>query len=160
MRMSPNLALLAAMIAAAAIVPARAQEAFDACTVFTQEDAEKALGTQAGAEPQNPKVKRPRVVLGCAYHGSKDGKPVAASAQFKFARTGEEQLRAFEEARLQLQTKPMLISGAEAFWAGKSGQMHVRKGRAWITLQVGPPAVRERELEQARKLAELLVKKL
>jgi len=160
MRMSPYLALLAAMIAAAAIGPARAQEAFDACAVFTQEDAEKVLGTRAAAEPQNPKVKRPKVVLGCAYNGSKDGKPVAATAQFKFARTGEEQLRAFEEARLQLQTKPMLISGAEAFWAGKSGQMHVRKGRAWITLQVGPPAVNEREVEQARKLAELLVKKL
>ena len=47
-----------------------------------------------------------------------------------------------------------------AFWAGKAGQMHVRKGRAWITLTVGPAAVRERELESAKKLAETLVKKL
>ena len=69
-------------------------------------------------------------------------------------------MRAFDEARLQLQTKPMLISGAEAFWAGKAGQMHVRKGRAWFTLTVGGATVREREIDSAKKLAETLVKKL
>jgi hypothetical protein len=105
-------------------------------------------------------VRRPRVVLGCAYHASKDGKPVTATAQFKFLRTPDEAGRAFDEARLQLQTKPLLISGAEAFWSGKTGQMHVRKGRTWITLSVGPATLREREVDPARKLAELLVKKL
>ena len=157
MRMS--LALFTAFLAAAAL-PAAAQDAFDACTVFTQADAEKALGTSAAPEPVNPKVKRPKVVLGCAYHGNKEGKPVSATAQFKFARTPDEQGRAFDEARLQLQTKPMLISGAEAFWAGKAGQMHVRKGRAWMTLTVGGANIREREVDVAKKLAEVLVKKL
>lgn len=156
MRMS--LALFTALLAAA--LPAAAQDAFDACTVFTQADAEKALGTSAAPEPVNPKVKRPKVVLGCAYHGNKEGKPVSATAQFKFARTPDEQGRAFDEARLQLQTKPMLISGAEAFWAGKVGQMHVRKGRAWMTLTVGGATIREREVDVAKKLAEVLVKKL
>jgi hypothetical protein len=143
-----------------AAMPAAAQEAFDACNVFTQQDAEAALGTKAEPEPLNPKVKRPKVVLGCAYHGNKEGKPVSATAQFKFARTPDEQARAFDEARLQLMTKPMILSGAEAFWAGKVGQMHVRKGKAWVTLTVGPAAVRERELDNAKKLAEALVKKL
>lgn len=152
--------LLAAFLGAAAIVPANAQEAFDACNVFTQEDAARALGTEANPEPRNAKVKRPRVVLGCAYHGSREGKPVSATAQFKFARTPDEQSRAFDDARLQLATKPMLISGAEAFWAGKAGQMHVRKGRAWVTLTVGPANVRERDLDSAKKAAEAIVKKL
>ena len=147
-------------VAAAFAGPAIAQEAFDACSVFTQQDAEQALGTKADPEPVNPKARRPRVVLGCAYHGNKEGKPVSATAQFKFARTPDEQARAFDEARLQLQTKPMLLSGAEAFWAGKVGQMHLRKGRTWVTLTVGPAAVRERELENAKKLAESLAKKL
>jgi hypothetical protein len=159
MRKSQALAALAAF--GTAVIPAaNAQEAFDACTVFTQEDAQKALGTQATGEPVNPKVRRPKVVLGCAYHASRDGKPVAATAQFKFLRTPDEAARAFDEARLQLQTKPMLISGAEAFWSGKTGQMHVRKGRAWITLSVGPTTPRERDVDPARTLAELLVKKL
>jgi hypothetical protein len=152
-------AAIALAASSLAVMPAAAQD-FDACTVFTQQDAEAALGTRADPEPQNPKVRRPKVVLGCAYHGNKDGKPVTATAQFKFARTPEEQARAFDEARLQLQTKPMLLSGAEAFWAGKVGQMHVRKGRTWVTLTVGPAAVRERELDRAKKLAESLVKKL
>jgi len=149
-----------AVASAFAAIPAAAQEAFDACTVFTQQEAEQALGTKADPEPVNPKAKRPKVVLGCAYHGNKEGKPVSAAAQFKIARTGDEQARAFDEARLQLQTKPMILSGAEAFWAGKVGQMHVRKGKAWVTLTVGPAAVREREIDSAKKLAEALVKKL
>ena len=150
----------AAVAAATAVVPAAAQEAFDACNVFTQEDAEKAVGGSMSPEPSNPKARRPKVVLGCAYHGSKEGKPISATAQFKFARTPDEQARAFDEARLQLQTKPILMPGAELFWAGKTGQMHLRKGKAWVTLQVGPANVRERDVEAAKKLAERLVKKL
>ena len=158
---NPKVPALLTVAFAAWAFPAAAQEAFDACNVFTAADAEKALGTKADPEPVNPKAKRPKVVLGCAYHGSKEGKPVTAAAQFKFARTPDEQARAFDEARLQLQTKPMILSGAEAFWAGKAGQMHVRKGRAWITLTVGSPSnIREREVENAKKLAETLVKKL
>ena len=160
MRM-PRFTALMAAVACAAAMHAPAQEAFDACNVFTQEDAGKALGAPAEPEPQNPKVKRPRVVLGCSYHTTKEGKPVSATASFKFARTADEQARAFDEARLQLQTKPMLMSGgAEAFWAGKTGQMHVRKGRTWVVLQVGPANVRERDFETARRAAEAIVKKL
>lgn len=159
MRISQAIAVVCACGAAAAVPPALGQD-FDACTVFTQEDAEKALGTPAASEPVNPKVKRPKHVPNCTYTGSKDGKAVSATAQFKVARTNEEAARAFDESRLQLQTKPMLISGAEAFWSGKTGQLYVRKGKTAVSLAVGPAKVNERELDAARKLAEILVKKL
>lgn len=139
---------------------ALAQEAFDACALFTQVEAEKVMQTAAAGEPDHPRVKRPRVVTSCAYHGFKDGKAVEAKAQFRFARSDAEAQRAFDDARFDLQTKPLLIGGAEAFWSGRTGQLNVRKGRAWITLSVGPSTLRERDIEPARKLAQILVEKL
>jgi hypothetical protein len=153
---------VAAVLAANALVlPARAaEEAFDACDVFTAADAEKALGTTAATDPVNPKVKRPKVIPTCTYKGFKDNKPVSATVQFRWGKTNEEAQHAFDEARLQFQTKPMLISGSDAFWSGKTGQMNVRKGRTWITLMVGPDKVSERDIDSAKKLAEILVQKL
>jgi hypothetical protein len=149
-------------VAAIAAGPAgvAAQEAFDACNVFTSADAEAAMGTAAAAEPVNPKVKRPKVVLACTYTGFKENKPVAATAQYRFARTDAEAQKAFDDARLQFQTKPLYISGAEAFWSAKTGQLNLRKGRTWVTLSVGPAKIGERDIDQAKKLAEILVKKL
>ena len=154
--------MLVVVAACGLLVPlaALAQDAFDACNVFTAADAEKALGTAAAGEPVNPKAKRPKVVAACTYTGFKEGKPVAAKAQFRFARSDAEAQRAFDDARMQLQTKPMLMSGAEAFWSGKTGEMHVRKGRTWVTVSAGPATVKDREVESARKLAEAIAKKL
>ena len=150
----------AVALAVLAIAPAGAQQAFDACEVFTQADAESALGTAAAAEQANPRARRPKVVTSCAYDGFKDGKAVEARAQFRFARSDDEARRAFDDARLKLQTKPLLLPGAEAFWSGGTGQMHLRKGRTWVTLSVGPAKHSERDADQARKLAELLAAKL
>jgi hypothetical protein len=136
-----------AVASAFAAMPAAAQEAFDACTVFTQQEAEAALGTKAEPEPVNPKVKRPKVVLACAYHGNKEGKPVSATAQFKFARTPEEQARAFDEARLQLMTKPMILGrqgGTDARAQGQ-GLGHPDRGS-----RCGARA-RARQREEARR---------
>ena len=152
-----------AMAAALAVLmgPARAaEEAFDACEVFTQGDAEKGLGVAAATDPVNPKVKRPKVIPNCTYKGFKDGKRVEATVQFRFARTDADAERAFEDARLQFQTKPMLISGTQAFWSAKTGQMNMRKGRTWVTLAVGPEKPSERDSADARKVAEALAKKL
>jgi hypothetical protein len=150
-----------AFAAAAWATPALSQDAFDACDLFTQADAERALGTAATTEPQNPKVKRPKVVATCTYHGFKEGKPVAASAQFRFGKTDPDAQHAFDEHRLQVQTKPLIIPGAEAaFWSAKTGQMNVRKGRTWVTLSVGPAPLAERDMDQARKLAEIIAKKI
>ena len=154
-------ALLAvAASAATATLPSWGQDAFDACTVFTQADAEAAMGVAAAGEPVNPKVRRPKVVNTCTYNGFKDSKPVAAKAEFKFARNEADAQRAFDDARLQFQTKPMFISGAEAFWSAKTGQMNVRKGRTWVAVSVGGALPKEREMDPAKKLAEILVKKL
>lgn len=104
--------------------------------------------------------KRPRLVTACTYRGFKEGAPVEASAHFRFSRTDAEAQRVFDEARMDHQTKPLIIDGSDAFWAGRSGQMNILKGRAWITLSVGPDAPRQREIEPARRLAEMLVKKM
>src|SRR5512140_2111418 len=145
MRTLDVLACAALAVAALNAAAAPQEEPFDACAVFTQADAEKALGTAAQPEPVNPKARRPKVVTTCTYTGTKDGKPVAASVQFRFGRSDQEARGAFEEARLQFQTKPLLLSGVEAFWSGKTGQMHVRKGRTWVTVSVGPAKPSERE---------------
>ena len=160
MRIPQALALLAVFGTAAIALPARAEEAFDACTVFTSDDAGKAMGAPATGEPVNPKVKRPKVVLTCTYTGSKEGKPLSANVQFKFHGNNDAALKAFDESRLQLQTKPMLLTGADAFWTSKTGQMYLRKGRATIIVQVGSAKVNERDVSDAKKLSELLIKKL
>lgn len=151
---------VAAFLAAAGIPVHAAEESFDACDVFTQADAEKVLGTTAATEPVNPKVKRPKVIANCTYHGFKDGKAVSATAQFRFGKTDADAGHAFEDARLQYQTKPMLISGTQAFWSAKTGQMNLLKGRTWVTVAVGSDRPNERQPDDARKLAEVLAKKL
>ena len=138
-----------------------AEEAFDACLVFTQADAEKALGSAASPEPVNPKAKRPKVVTSCAYHGFKESKPVEARAQFKSARTDAEAQHAFDDAKLKLATKPLLIPGTDSsFWSAKTGEMNVRKGRHWLVVTVGSPRASEREMEPSRQLAQALAQKL
>jgi hypothetical protein len=138
-----------------------ADDPFDACQVFTHADAQKALGTEAAGEPVNPRVKRPRVVTSCAYTGTKDGKPVEARVQYRFAQNAAELQRAFEEAQLKIATKPLMIKGAEAsFWSAKTGQMNLRKGRTWLTVHVGSPKPVEREVDSARALAEALAARL
>ena len=153
--------LPAALSAALAAATVAAQEsAFDACTVFTADDAQKVLGPEAALEAANPKAKRPKVVPACTYSAVKDGRPYAATATFHVGRTNEEAQRVFEDARMKLQTKPMLISGADAFWSAKTGEMTVRKGKTRLTVMVGPAQLNLREVDDAKKLAEILVKKL
>ena len=160
MRIGSFMTILAVAAAGVAMAPARAQDTFDACTVFTMDDAKKVLGPDVTEEPVNPKVKKPKVVQTCNYYASKDGAKLTASANFKWGKTNEETQRAFEDARMQHQTKPMLISGAEAFWAGKLGEMMLKKGRTWITISVGPAQPTQRDINAAKALAEILVKKM
>jgi hypothetical protein len=54
----------------------------------------------------------------------------------------------------------MFISGSPAFWSAKQGQLHVLKGRTWLTVTVGSTVATERDPDLARKLGEALVKKL
>ena len=160
---------VAAVLGAAAVsrIAWAAEDTFDACEVFTQAEAEKALGAPAAApaEPVNPKTKlppkRPKVVPICSYSGFKESKPVSARAEFRFGKTEADAQKAFDEARMLYQTKPLLINGADStFWSGKRGELHVRKGRTYLILQVGPAPVNERDMNDARKLGEVLAKKL
>ena len=155
-----SLRMLAALAAAFVAIPAAAEEAFDACTVFTLEDAQKVIGKEAAGEPVNPKAKRPKVIASCTYHSTKDGQKIVASASFKWGKNNEDAQRAFEDARMQFQTKPMLFSDAEAFWSAKVGELMLRKGKTWLTVAVGPAQVTQRDMNDARKLAEILVKKM
>ena len=157
MQLKTILGVVLAVLAGSAMA---AEEPFDACEVFTQADAEAVMGTAAQPEPVNPKVKRPKVVTKCTYTGFKEGKAVAATAEFRFGRTEADAKSAFGEHRLQVQTKPILISGTDAFWSAKTGQMNMRKGRAWLTLSVGPQKFSDRNLDDAKKLAEILAKKM
>jgi hypothetical protein len=153
--------MLAAMGMAAVLAPAAAAEdSFDACALFTHEDAQKVLGADAAPEPVNPKVKPPKIIPACTYNAVKDGTRLAATATFKFGKTNEEVQRVFEDARMKFQTKPMLISGADAFWSAKTGEMTLRKGRTWVTVAVGPQQLNLRDVNDAKKLAEILAKKL
>src|SRR5258708_27183708 len=159
---------IGAVLGAAAASPiAWAEDAFDACEVFTQADAEKALGVPAAAPaeaPVNPKAKfppkRPKVIPVCTYSGFKESKPVTARAEFHFGKTEADAQKAFEDARMHFQTKPLLIANRAAFWSGKTGQLHARKGRTWVTLQVGAAPLPQRDINDARKLGEILAKKL
>jgi hypothetical protein len=158
-----KIAGVAAVLVSTALVPfaARAvEETFDACDVFTSADAEAVLGVAAAAEPVNPKVKKPKVILTCTYTGFKDSKPVAATVLFKFGKTNEEAQHLFDDARLQFQTKPLLMSGADAFWSSKTGQLNLHKGRTWATVSVGSPKLSERDMADAKKLGEILIKKM
>ena len=152
---------IAAAMAAALAAPAWAQpQAFDACQVFTQADAEAALGASAQPPVENPKARKPKVIPVCTYTGTRDGKPVSATAHFRFGRNDDETARAFEDDRLKFQTKPLLIRGIDAAFWSRSGEMNIRKGRTWVSLAIGPQKPAERDMEAARKAAESLAKKL
>jgi hypothetical protein len=160
MRIGSFIRILAMAAVGLQLTPALAQESFDACEIFTVEDAQKVLGKDAAPEPVNPKMKRPKVIPSCTYLATRDNVKVAATALFKWGKTNEDTQRTFEDARMQFQTKPMLIEGAQAFWAGKQGEMMLRKGRTWITISVGPAMPTQRDLNETRRLAEILVKKM
>ena len=152
--------MTAAALAAWAALGAGAQDTFDACEIFTQADAQKVLGANVDPEPVNPKVKRPKVISTCTWWSSKDGKPVSASANFRFARTEADAQRAFDDEKLKFQSKPMLIGGATAFWSAKQGALQLLKGRTWLVVAVGGAKPAERDADASRKVAEILVKKL
>jgi len=151
-------AALAALCATGAM--AQAPDTFDACDIFTQADAQKALGLAVEPEPVNPKAKKPKVIPTCTWWASKDGKPLSASVTFRVARSEADARRAFDDERLAFQTKPMLMGGSSAFWSAKQGVVQFLKGRTWVVVAVGGAKPAERDAEAARKVAEAMEKKL
>ena len=151
--------LIACLTCTTALAAPHAYAAFDACDVFTQAEAESVMEVAVANDARSRK--RPWLVTTCSYRATKEGLPVEASVHFRFSGSDLEAQRAFDEARMSLQTKPFIMpGGAEAFWSARTGEMNLRKGRAWVTMSVGPDAVKDRDLEPARKLAEMIAKKL
>jgi hypothetical protein len=151
--------MAAAAMAVASMTAARAQDAFDACDLFTIDEARRVLGANAEAEPVNPKARKPKVVATCTWWASKDGKPVSASATFRFARNESDARRAFDEEKLKFQTKPMLIGDATAFWSAKQGALQMLKGRTWVVVSVGGAKPVDRDMDASKRVAEALEKK-
>jgi hypothetical protein len=133
----------------------QSKDAFDACQVLTQADAEKALG-KAVAVPELPKGKKPVVSSTCTWTAGED----SVSAQFIGAKTDAEAKKAFDEMRLQFQTKPVMMSGMEGFWSAKTGKFYALKGRTVVIVALGSPRLNERDAEKNRRIAEFLLNKL
>jgi hypothetical protein len=148
--------LFALFLAIPLAVFGQGKDAFDACQVLTQADAEKALG-KAVAVPELPKGKKPVVSATCTWMAGDD----SVSAQFMGGKTDAEVKKAFDEMRLQYQTKPvMLASGMEGFWSAKTGKFYALKGRTAVIVGLGSPRLNERDADKSRNLAIALLEKM
>lgn len=155
--------LLIMFVVAAAACQAQTPKDFDACRIFTTEDAEKVLAVAVKKDVANSKVKsKDKAVMACSYSSeSGDAKPLqVAAVLFRFARSDEEAKRMFSESRLEVRGRPMIIARADTFWDEKSGQLNVLKGNVWLTVNAGPAGLQKREPEAAKKLAEALIPKI
>jgi hypothetical protein len=133
----------------------QSKDVFDACQVLTQEDAEKALGKPV-AVPELPKGKKPVPSATCTWTAGED----SVSAQFIGAKTDAEVKKAFDEMRLQYQTKPVMMTGIEGFWSAKTGKFYALKGRTAVIVGLGSPRLNERDADKSRKLAVALLDKM
>ena len=150
--------MLLPLLLACSFAQAQVPKEFNACAIFTAEDAAKAIG--APAEQEVVKGKPQKVVTSCSYSGMLEGKQQLANVQFRFGRTPAEAVAGFKESRLEVRGKPVIISGNDAYWHTKQGQLHLVKGGTWLVITVGSFKENERQPEQARKLAELLLPKI
>jgi hypothetical protein len=147
--------LIACLLALPLAVLAQGKDAFDACQLLTQADAEKALG-KAVAVPELPKGKKAVVSATCTWTAGED----IVSAQFIGAKTDADAKKAFDEMRLQFQTKPVMLTGMEGFWSAKSGKFYALKGRTAVIVGLGSPKLNERDAEKSRNLAVALLAKI
>ena len=150
--------LLPTLLLACSLAQAQVPKEFNACAIFTAEDAAKAIG--APAEQEEVKGKPAKVIASCSYSGTFEGKQQLANVQFRFGRTPAEAAASFRESRLEVRGKPVIINGHDAYWHAKLGQLHLVKGATWLVITVGSFKENERQPEQARKLAELMLPKI
>lgn len=152
--------LVMGLVATNAAVAQEPKE-FDACRVFTSQDAEKVLGVIVTQDVVNSKAKV-KVVLACNYTStSGDARTLqVAGASFRFAHNDDEAKRSFSEARHGVRGKPMIVAGKDAFWIEKLGQLNVLKGNTWLTVSAGPVGMQGRDATPAIKLAEILLPKI
>lgn len=153
-----------ALLLGALLGPAHAQQArdggreFNACALFTAEDAAAVLG--ASAEQEAFKSKAPKVQPNCVYTAKVDGKTQLVSVQFRFYRSPGEAVAALKESRLEARGQPLILGGQDAYWHPKQALLVVTKGHSMVTITAGPARETERLPELARKAAERLLPKL
>jgi hypothetical protein len=147
--------LMALFLALPLAVLGQGREAFDACQLLTQADAEKALG-KAVAVPESPKGKKPVASATCTWMAGED----SVSAQFIAGKTDAEAKKTFDDLRLQFQTKPVMLSGMEGFWSAKTGKFYALKGRTAVIVGLGSPHLNARDADKSRNLAVALLAKL
>jgi len=147
--------LIALLLALPLAAFGQGKEAFDACQVLTQADAEKALG-KAVAAPELPKGKKPTASATCTWMAGED----SVSAQFLGGKTDADLKKTFDEMRLEYQTKPILLPGMEGFWSAKTGKFYALKGHVAVIVALGSPRLNERDAEKTRKLAQALLAKM
>ncbi|MDX2218870.1 MAG: hypothetical protein SF172_07605 [Burkholderiales bacterium] len=138
--------------------PKDAGREFNACSLFTAEDAATVLGTSV--EQEVFKSKAPKVQPNCVYTAKADGKALLISVQFRFFRSPTEAVAALKEARLEARGQPLILSGQDAYWNAKQALLVVTKGNSIVTITAGPARENERVPELARKVAERLLPKL
>jgi hypothetical protein len=148
----------AAILVAASCGAAAQSKDFNACALFTAEDAAAALG--APAEPEVVKGKPPRIQPNCQYTAALDGKPLIAAVQFRFFKSSAEALAVLKESRLEARGRPFIIGGQDAYWHPKLAHLVIAKGSALITVTAGPAKEAERLPDPARKAVERLLPKL
>lgn len=151
---------MAFALAAASFAQAQAtgNRDFNACLLFTADDAKAVLGAVAEAEVL--KSKPAKVQPNCVYTATVDGKPQMLSVQFKFFRSNAEAVAAVKEARLEARGRPLILEGQDAYWHPKQAHLVVTKGNSVVTITAGPARENERVPELARKAAERLLPKL
>jgi uncharacterized glyoxalase superfamily protein PhnB len=161
MKVCRSLLIVFAVAAAASL--AQVPKDFDACRIFTAEDAEKVLAIAVKKDVVNSKVKsKDKAVMACSYSSeSGDAKPLqSAAVLFRFARSDDEAKRMFSESRLEVRGRPMIIARADTFWDEKQGQLNVLKGNVWLIVNAGPAGLQKREPDVAKKLAAVLIPKI
>jgi hypothetical protein len=159
-RMLGLLALAALTLVCIAPLKLRAQmpRDFNACLLFTAEDAGSVLG--GPAEQELVKGKAPKTSTQCVYLRQNAGRTLTASANFRFFRSSGEALATLKESRLEVRGRPLIINGQDAYWHPKAAHLVVAKGNAVVVLQVGSPTETERDPEVARKAAERLLPRM
>lgn len=161
---STRIAALGAVTLGALLGVAQAQSAkdsgreFNACALFTADDAAAILGT--AVEQEVFKSKAPKVQPNCVYTAKPDGKTLLVSVQFRFYRSAAEAVAALKEARLEARGQPLILGGQDAYWHPKQALLVVTKGNSIVTITAGPARENERLPELARKAAEKLLPKL
>jgi hypothetical protein len=145
---------------------ADAQSITDACAIFNLTDAQKVLGENAIVSPTKPTPAGTddRVVSQCAYelkagdaaayrsaailvHSAKNAQgAVSNQAQFNAGKSADAQtVNGYGEA---------------AYWSPETGQLSILKHGNWVTLSNGPAGPEQRSLDEARRVADIIVPKL